>query len=449
MNRIWEQNKPLIIVLGSCLLALIVMRPNVLSGGEPPLAGWLWRGWRSEYGELERRKDQLTQQTQAYAPGPGRDRVSYVQSRLETANDILRRQFEHRVRELAFIPYEPFLPPGNDAIDSGDGGEEPGFYFRRQLTRTREQLQLYCSLRSVEVAPDLGLGDYAEGPVPEPARVPELLRQLAAADTFVRLCADHQIDHIRIASHRSRRVLDTGSRRDFLREHPMRVELRAGFEEFAQLLRGMKGRRVGVRAVEINQLEQTVKGVWLDTGSEDGVRRDESYIIFRQPEGRPCDLRYLARVTVTNDPRSPNTPTNRNDPDHPEHPTSWRRRSYARIDGGPVDYDRFDLDPEKADALSGSEYEVERCFGTTGFFRVVDMRVRGRPGRIEDRDDTGIPTAVTPHRVEVTMEVSTFDFDPDMRHITADALDGVAPRPTVRPTEEDPDRPRTREVRTW
>ncbi|MFO7897759.1 MAG: hypothetical protein R6V58_01725 [Planctomycetota bacterium] len=441
MNRIWEQNKPLIIVLGACALVLIVVRPNVFSAEDPPLARWLWRSWGPEYEALKTKKEELLEENKEFAPGPGRDRISHIQSRLEVENDVQRQRFEQRVRQLAFVPYAPFLPPGA-------AGDEPGFYFRRQLTNTRDQLLLYCSLRSVDVAEDLGLAEYEKGAVPDAKLVPGLLRQLAVADTFVKLCADHQVKYTRIVDHHKKRVLGTKGRKGFLWEYPMTVELRAGIEAFADLLRAMKGRRVRVRSVKVNQLEQTVQGVWLDAGSEDGIGRDEEFVIFRQPAGHPCALEYVARVRVTNDPLAPKTPAERDDVNNPNHPTAWREQSFAKIHGGPVGFERFRVDAEKADALRGTEYEVDRYYGTTGFLRVVKLEVTGRPGRIKERNDDGIPTEVIPHRLEVRMDVSTFDFDPKTRHVTAENVDRLTGG-RLRPAAKKKKGPTVRRVRTW
>jgi len=388
MNRLWEENRALVVVAGVCLLLLMVVRPTIISSG-PPMARWMGVPWKRQYDELTAKSRTLDDQLKQYDPAGGQE-ISVIQQRIEVSNRRLAENFDQYVHSLAFVPYHPFRLPDNE--------KKPGHYFRTVLTNTRQALLLHCSLRSVQITEDLGFAQFDRGAVPPAKDVANLLRQLAVADTFIRLCADCQIEFTNIESHLPKRATGTKGRPGFLWEYPMRVRLRTTFGKFTKLLRRLNGRYCLVENVEENRMRELVEKVTLGLGREDGVRVDDQFTIFKRKPGAPCALEYAGRVTVTG---------------------FLDRGSVARVDEDSLPYDRFDSARKKALAIARGD-----C-ASTGFFRVSRMEIKALPGSILGFDNEKIPTRIEPHRLDIFLEVSTIGFDPKTQHITVDNITSV------------------------
>ena len=387
MTRVWEENKPLILVMGVCLLMLAVIRPNVFSMG-PPLGRWLGANWKEQYDELDTKKRDLEQKHKEFAPGLGTEKIADIEAGLEISNRVLKERFDGRVHSLVFVPYRPFLPPMDQ--------EEPGHYFMTQLTRTRDDRVLpYCSARFVKVVPGLGFERFQKGVPPPPKEVPNLLRQLAVAETFVKLCADNQIDFVHIVKYLPQRVRGTEGkkgRKKFILEHPMEVRLKADFHNFLKLLSALNGLQGRVTYVKRNEWEE-VEGVRLDIGSDHGVRNGRQFTIFKRSPEKPCLLKYAARVTVT---------------------SVWEKQSFAAIDEGSLPYARLD-----AESFKAARRVRAGDYATTGFFHVLRLDLGAVPGKVEARNAQGVPTKVRPHMVDVSLQVSTIGFNPATAYLTA------------------------------
>ncbi len=414
MTRLWEQNRALLLVAGGCLLLLIVVRPTIFDAG-PPLARWLGSPWKARYEALELRRNELQAKLDAFYPAGG-EGLAETEARVQAGNARLQENFDQYVHALAFIPYAPFLPPRD--------GAEPGAQFLKVLEEAREALLLYCTLRDVAVERALGFGEFDEGRVPEGKRVPELLRQLAVTDTFVRLCANNQIEFTQIVRHLPRRDVAQQGRK-FLREYPVQVKLRAGYRELMNLLNAMNGRRCRVKRAPLNESKGIVEEVTLDIGSADGVQRDQVFTIFKRSGTGPCDLVYAGRVTVTN---------------------VRETESEARVEEASLPYDRLDTVNEQKMRIQAGD-----C-ASTGFLRVSSIQIQALPGRAEEPDAEGIPTRVIPNMLDVSMEVCTIDFDPRTEYVTVKNADKTAPsRSTGRigvPVEAGPE-PAIRAHRPW
>jgi len=401
MTRLWEENKPLILVLGACALALIIIRPTLFGTG-PPLARWLGAAWKGQHDKLESESQALHVKNREFAPGAGRDSIVNVKKDLEKSNESLTKEFDQGVQALVFVPYRPFLPP--------EDKEQPdwGYYFMTVLTETldgtsdrrREGLHQYCSPRGAKVTPDLGFGEIKNKGVPPTGKtVPGLLRQLAVAETFVKLCADNQVRSIEKITYLPRRELGTKGRK-FLWEYPMKVELRTGFDPFTKLLDALQGQRAGVTQVRVDELDDVVEGVMLNQGSEHGVQVGDRFTIYKRAKDTPCSLQYAARVRVT---------------------TLWKGKSYARIEEDSLPYARLDTEARKA-----AKRVQEGDYAVSGFFRVLRMDVKAVPGKVDpkDTDGNGAPKKVVPYMLTVALDVSTFGFDPTTKYITAKNVDG-------------------------
>ena len=396
MTRLWEQNKALLLVAGGCLLLLLVTRPTVLSVG-PPLARWMGAGWKQKYDELWARKGQIEGRLAAFDP-PGGKEITEVQADLETSNQTLRKRFDDYVRALVFAPYSPYLPPPGKKL-SGLGP-----YFTEELQKTRygskdehgggirKGLLQYCTSRRVQVAEDLGFGKVRR--IPSGNEVPALLRQLAVVDTFVKLCANSGVAHIKIEKHQPRVAAGTKARA-FFWAYPMEVKLRTGHSQLMTLLNSLNGRQALVSSVEIDPSTGAVGKVTLDIGSAHGVEVENEFTLLKRTPDRPCDLRYAGRVVVTK---------------------VMETECIARALRGALAYDPFD------GRGSESQKIAENDWATTGFFRVSDIQITAVPGGVGPDDKDGIPTAVTPHMLKVNMVVSTIEFNPKTLHITVDNM---------------------------
>ncbi len=382
MNRLWEENKAFVVVVGACLLLLIAVRPTIISAG-PPLARWMGMGWKRDYDKLEAKNQTLNGQLKEYDPESGGQEISLIQERIGVSNRRLAENSDQYVHSLAFVPYHPFRLLENE--------KKPGHYFRTVLTNTRQALLLHCSLRSVQITEDLGFAQFDRGAVPPAKDVGNLLRQLAVADTFIRLCADCQIESTNIENHLPKRATGTKGRPSFLWEYPMRVRLRTTFGKFMKLIQRLNGQYGLVENVAENRMREMVEKVTLTIGREDGVRIDDQFTIFKRKPGAPCGLVYAGRVTVTG---------------------FLDKGSVARVDEDSLPYDRFDTARKKALAIERGDY------ATTGFFRVSRMEIKALAGSILAFDNEKIPTKIEPHRLDISLEVSTIGFDPKTEHIT-------------------------------
>jgi hypothetical protein len=371
MHRLWEQNKSLVIVAGTCAVLLFVVRPNVFDFDAPPLAGWLGRGWGGEYADLEEQNEKLDQKLKPFQAGG--ERIDDIAHQVAVSNARLQRNFDDYVHALAFVPYQPFLPP----VD-----ESPGHYFRETLTRTRDRLLQYGSLRFVGVGRGLGFERFDGGAVPSNREVPQLLRQLAVADTFVRRCADFQIASTRIEEFGTVRTTGTHGRR-FIREYPFTVKLSAGYDELTRFLDGLHGHQAGVKAVEKNPVRVLVERVTLNAGTAAGIHRDERFVLFKRAKGKPCKLTYVGLAKVVSVADS---------------------ESVAEVIEESLPPERLDRDKREGLEIAPGD------LASTGFFKVDALAVVGIKGEIAARDKRGIPNRVVPNRLNVTMELAAIDF---------------------------------------
>jgi len=404
MTRLWEENKPLIFVMGACILLLVVVRPNLFSL-DPPLAGWMGASWSAQHADLQAKRQQFDSELEDFAASRDAERISEIQARVKGSNKRLKQNYDQYVHSLIFVPHRPFVLPKDE--EKG----EPGHYFRAALTDARIRLLRYCSFRDVTVAEDLGFGEWdKEGEIPKGAVVHDLLRQLAVTETFVKLCADSQVRFTRVVEHKPKvpiqypgeekatrpRRWKTKSRkkksRRFLTEHPMRVKLVAGFPQLMKLLRSLNGLQARVKDAPLNEVRYMVEKVTLDIGSADGVRNNDQFTIFKRTPGKPCAPVYAGRVTVTK-----------------VMPT----QCIARVDEKSLPSDPFDPDRKESLRIRQGDY------ATSGFFRVLRVNMKALPGKIEGRDENGIPVKVVPHLLDVAMDLSTVSFDPKTEYITA------------------------------
>jgi hypothetical protein len=388
MTRLWEENKPLLVVAAVCVLLFLVLRPTIASMG-PPLARWMGASWKSEYDEFEQKGKQLEDQLEPFYPRRGGAKISDIAIGVENSNLYLKQNFDQYVHALAFVPHRPFRPPLKRRE------REWGLYFRGTLAATSDALLRYCSFRFVTVTPDLGFTDIRKGRAVKGSEVPDLLRNLAAAETFVKLCADSHIKATEIARYLGAENVGTSKgRKGFIREHSMQVKLTAGFPELMRLLQSLDGRQCLVKDVEIDKLRDVVEKVTLNIGSSSGVRPDQQFTIFKRSPDAPCKLAYSARVVVT---------------------SVAADECVARIFQDSLPFDPFD--PQ--DAKLKEKLRVQAGdLASTGFFRVKSLAIESVPGRIREVDDEGIPTDVIPHTVNANMTVSTFSFDTQSQYLT-------------------------------
>jgi hypothetical protein len=404
MTRLWEENKPLILVVGAGLLLFFVLRPTLIGFG-PPMARWMGTAWKGQYDTLEQKLVTLDEQLQPFYPPEGGRRIKDIVVGVRNSNLYLKQSFDQYVHALAFVPYRPFRPP-MERLNS-----EWGHYFRETLTNTSDALLRYCSFRFVTMTPDLGFTEVRKGgPIPG-SLVPDMLRDLAAAETFVKRCADSRIKSTQIVQHLRPEGAGTAGRQGFIREHPMQVRLQAGFPELMRLLQSLNGHHGMVKDVRINELRDTVEEVTLNLGSSRGVRRDDQFTLFKRSPDVPCKLEYAGRVVVAN---------------------VSENESVATVIEGSIPFDGVDI--ESRDRLRIQPGDL----AGTGFFRVKSIDIKSVPGRVESVDDEGIPTQVIPHMVNVEMRISTFSFDPATEHLTPENLSQIKglklPKTTATPT---------------
>ena len=399
MIRLWEQNRPLVFVAGGCLLLLVVIRPTVFDMG-PPLARWMGTNWKAAYDELELQRKDLEGQLEEFYPRVGGEAISDTQAKVEQSNARLRQNFGEYIHALVFVPYRPYVPP----MDKAESAWGP--YFRGVLIATHDALLQYCSFRFVQVSEDLGFGEFEKGEVPaDKDRVTALLRELAVVETFVRHCADCQVEYTKIVSRGPRRPVAAPDR-SFIWEYPMQVKLRVGYRELMKLLGALNGHHGVVTAVQDNELRDVVERVTLNLGRVQGVRRDDSFTLFKRSSDKPCDLRYAGRVTVT---------------------SVSETECVARVEEESLPYDRLDAAGKEA-------YRIQRGdFASGGFLRVLKIDVKGVPGSVEGKDSDGVPTKVTPHMLDVALDVSTLGFEPGTEYVTAKNVKGAGPVVRKRP----------------
>jgi len=109
----------------------------------------------------------------------------------------------------------------------------------------------------------------------------------------------------------------------------------------------------------------------------------------------------------------------------------------AKVEEGSLPYRR--LDPlEKKEALRIRQGDL----ATTGFFRVSRIDLRAKKGRVQSRDENGIPNKVIPHVLDLTLEVSTIAFNPRTEHITVKNVNTVT-QGRIKPKKRTPRRRRT------
>ena len=168
-------------------------------------------------------------------------------SDFESSNAELRKRFEVLKKKMTVRAEEAFTVPTDEP--------QPGFFFRRLLTKKRHELMFYASTHAMDsIDETLGFGEN----VPDDEAVPAMMGNLASACEIVRIAADSGVKTIGKMEHAGTSKKGAPGLNPFIEEHTLRISMTTDLTGLLKFLHGLGGRR---RVFGLRDLTVTSPGI--------------------------------------------------------------------------------------------------------------------------------------------------------------------------------------------
>lgn len=197
----WEENKKMLLGC-ACALGLLLILHLFLIGPTSRKVGKM-TGENEEWGK------KLSQ----YYPEGGTS-VASLQRMFAASNGSLAGRLNALKEKMTLGKDEVFIVPEDEP--------QPGFYFRRLLTKKRNDLLFYAGNRGVESV-DITLG-FQEN-VPEDSEVPGMMKKLAAACELVMAAADSGVRAVENINHLKLSTSGPSGYAPFIEEHAVTMSI--------------------------------------------------------------------------------------------------------------------------------------------------------------------------------------------------------------------------------
>ena len=168
--------------------------------------------------------------------------VDLLLSGFQLSNVELRKRFEILEEKMTAQADEAFVVPVDEP--------QPGFFFRRLLTKKRYELMFYASKRSLNsIDETLGFGEN----VPEDEAVPGMLSDLTSACEIVKIAADSGVRTVKKIEHTGVSEKGAPGLNPFIEEHGLRMSMACDLGGLMKFLHGLgESRRFfGVRGLKV------------------------------------------------------------------------------------------------------------------------------------------------------------------------------------------------------
>ncbi len=225
----WEDNKLAITGCGVTLLVLLL------------LYVFLFAPIGRSVTALAGQNVEWDEKVAKYYPEGGMS-VDLLVSDFELSNVQLREHYNALKEKMTAQADEAFAVPADEP--------QPGFFFRRLLTKKRYELMFYASKRSLDsIDETLGFGEN----VPDDDAVPGMLNDLTSASDIVKIAADSGVRMIRKIEHTGVSKKGAPGLNSFIEEHTLRISMKCdlnGLMKFVDAL-GESRRFFGLRDLKI------------------------------------------------------------------------------------------------------------------------------------------------------------------------------------------------------
>lgn len=215
----WEDNKVAITGCGAALLVLLLLYVFFLA----PVG-------RSVTALADENK-KCDKEVAKYYPEGGMS-VNLLLSDFESSNVELRKRFEVLKEKMTVRAEEAFTVPADEP--------QPGFFFRRLLTKKRHELMFYASTHAMDsIDETLGFGEN----VPDDEAVPAMMGDLASACEMVKIAADSGVKVIKNIKHTGASRKGAPGLNPFIEERALRISLTSDLAGLMKFLHGLNERR--------------------------------------------------------------------------------------------------------------------------------------------------------------------------------------------------------------
>lgn len=215
----WEENKVAITGCAAALLLLLLLYLFVLR----PVG----RAVKTVAAENKEWDKKLAD----YYPEGG-ESVDLLVSEFGSSNARLRKRFEVLKDRMTLEREEGFAVPADEP--------QPGFFFRRLLTKKRYELMFYASTHGMDsIDKTLGFGEN----VPEDEAVRDMLDDLASACDIVKTAADAGVKVIEKIEHLGVSEQGAPGLNPFIEEHRMQMSMLCDITGLIKFLHSLGERR--------------------------------------------------------------------------------------------------------------------------------------------------------------------------------------------------------------
>lgn len=224
----WEENK--VMITGCAVALLVLLLAHVVFLG--PLS-------RSVHA-LADENGKLNKNLEDYYPGGGAS-VDVLTPMFESSNEKLRERYAGLVDGMSWNSEKPFIVPKDEP--------QPGFFFRRLLTKKRDELLFYTSTRGMDsIDNSLGFGES----VPEDKAVPEMLRNLAVSYEMVTAAADAGVKVIDRIEHTAAADIGIPGYTPFIKEYAVQMSMKCDLDALMKFLHNLDEGRRFFGLIELN-----------------------------------------------------------------------------------------------------------------------------------------------------------------------------------------------------